>query len=364
MTSEEKAWLLISRAVSGEITPEELKEMESIFVAQPQLRSDFENIKRIKLSSAADHSIDERRALERGLKKFDDEFAESEYAGHSLFNQRLEPLKRNSNKGWMIAASIITILGLGLLARRYTSGQVETEAPQTFFASYGKRIKATLPDGSVVWLNSGSTVKYAGYAASGKREITLNGEAYFDVKHDGAHPFIVHAGKLNVVVLGTAFNVKAYNTDAFIETTLIRGKVEILNDAKPGKPIVMYPNEKIRVNTNINTVNKVMLANKIAVPDSVASANNGLAKVLLPDESIDETAWVSNKLIFKKENFNELASQLERWFNVSIVFDNDKYKDIPLTGAFENEDINQVMQYLRLTAPFHYKITNNQIHIW
>lgn len=362
MASEERIWLLISKALAGEISAAELREMESIFMNEPERRADYENIKRLKLQ-VSESSNEERRAMERGLDKFDHIFAENEFTERSLFNHRLEPLPNRNYKGWMIAASIVFLFVTGLFAVRYYR-QDKTEPAQLIVADYGKRIQSTLPDGTVVWLNSGSSIKYAGYSQSGKREVTLNGEAYFDVKHDAKHPFIVHAGKLNVVVLGTAFNVKAYNSDAFIETTLIRGKVEILNEAKAGAGIVMYPNEKVRVNTEVNVVKKVTIVNKQPVPDSVAIAGNGAFKPSAPDNEIEETAWVSDYLTFKKEDFAELAGQLERWYNVKIIFDNDKYVSKQFTGRFKDQNIDEVMRALRFTQPFHYKITNNQIHIW
>ncbi|MDP9080211.1 MAG: DUF4974 domain-containing protein [Bacteroidota bacterium] len=362
MASEERIWLLISRALAGEISPAELREMESIFINEPERRADYENLKKIRLE-VPESSTHERRAMERGLDKFDRIFAENEFTERSLFNHKLEPLPNRSYKGWMIAASIISLFVIGLFAVRFSLSN-KVEPPQLIVADYGKRIQSTLPDGSVVWLNSGSSIKYAGYSQSGKREVTLNGEAYFDVKHDAEHPFIVHAGKLNVVVLGTAFNVKAYNSDAFIETTLIRGKVEILNDAKPGAGIVMYPNEKVRVNTEVNIVKKITIVNKQPVADSVGTANNGAVKPAIPNNEIDETAWVSNYLTFKKEGFTELAGQLERWYNVKIIFDNDKYGEKQFTGRFKDQDINEVMRALQYTQPFHYKIIDNQIHIW
>jgi len=369
MTPEERTWLLISRAVSGDITPEELHDLECVFLTQPELREDYENIIRLKLNTPSSFSLDERRALERGLEKLNNTLSdEPNFIERDLFTyHELKPLKqKNSYIKWIsVAASIIAVLFVGVYALRKTTA-VNTSHQEVLATHFGTRMHHTLPDGSTVWLNAGSSIKYAdNLIVNGKREVTLSGEAYFDVKHDAQHPFIVHAGKLNVVVLGTSFNVKAYTTDRFIETTLINGKVEILNDAKPGTRIVMYPNEKVRVDTIANIAKKIMLTNKQIVRDSVSlSTSSETVKPLVPDESIDETAWVSNKLTFKKENFSDLATQLERWYAVGITFDNDKYLNKQFTGTFKDQDINEVMSALQLTQSFHYSITNNQIHIW
>jgi len=365
MTSEERAWFLIARSVSGDITPGEMEELELVFRAQPELRADYDHIKRVKLNTPVAASIDERQALDRGLHKLDHSLAnEGRSMERLLFNNEPEPLHNKSSKWWMVAASIIVLFTVGAAAVRYLKNPVTDHTQQQLATNYGKRIHAVLPDGSSVWLNAGSTIKYAdNLVVNGKREVTLNGEAYFDVKHDAGHPFIVHAGKMNIVVLGTAFNVRAYQGDAFIETTLIRGKVEVMNLNKPGENIVLYPNEKVTLSTQseLTQKSKVIVKNSMPAADSIATT----ADVVLPDEAIAETAWVNDKLTFKKENFGDLAKQLERWYNVEIVFDNDSYNSKEFTGTFKDQNIDEVMHALQLTGTsFHYNLKNNQIHIW
>ena len=363
MASEDRIWLLISRSVSGDITGLELEELENIFHEQPEVRADYENLKQIRLEPKGIISIEERRALERGIEKFKLSIHEEEgFNDVPLFgSNQLKPLSQKHNKKWMVAASVATLLLAGVYTLSHHKNPVAN--PQVLAAQYGKRIHTILPDGSSVWLNSGSSIRYAyNLVSNGKREVILSGEGYFDIKHDAKHPFIVHAGKLNIVVLGTAFDVKAYAGDKYIETTLIRGKVEILNDSKPDSKIVLYPNEKVSVNTAQNEVKKVKIINKTPITDSVLSEKN--IPQVLPDENITETGWVNNNLSFKKENFTELAKQLERWYNVEIVFDNNNYSTKQFTGTFKNQDINEVMRALQFTQPFHYAITNNQIHIW
>jgi transmembrane sensor len=362
MASEERIWHLIARALAAELSAAELAEMESIFINEPERRVDFENLKKLTLDASAVTSIDERRALERGLNKFDRFVQESGFTERTLFNQSLEPLPQSRFKSWMIAASLVPFFVIGAWVMHF-SRAVKVAQAQSLTAGYGKRVRSTLPDGSVVWLNSGSVITYNN-SKSGKREINLTGEAYFDVKHDTEHPFIVHAGKLNIVVLGTAFNVKAYQADAYIETTLLRGKVEILNDARPGSIIVLKPNEKVAINKLRNNVKRLVVSNQ-PVADSVANLQNeDVVKNPVPDNEIIETAWVSNYLTFKREAFDDLAGRLERWYNVNIIFDNNKYADRQFTGRFKDQDITEVMDALQLTGSFHYRINNNQIHIW
>jgi ferric-dicitrate binding protein FerR (iron transport regulator) len=369
MTLEERIWLLISRAVSGDISREEQEELQNILQFRPDLRADYENIVNLKLTSQLPPSTNERRAIDNGLEKFNEFIADGgSYADHEIFNHTgLKPIGGKRHIWWMLAASLVIATTIsGYLLRKVGN----TEAPvqeASLATNYGKRIHTVLPDGSVVWLNGGSSIKYTqNLKTNGKREVVLNGEAFFDVRHDAKHPFIVHAGKVNIEVLGTAFNVKAYLTDVFMETTLIRGKVEILNDAKPGSNIVLYPNEKVIINTrhfNSEKVNLV-LPKKVAVDSVNAQPDVSAIKPAMIDGNVAETAWLDNKLSFKKENFYDLAKQLERWYGVVIVFDNNIYLPKHFTGTFNNQGIDEVMRALQLTQPFHYSINNNQIHIW
>lgn len=363
MTSEDRAWFLIARSVSGDITPAERDELDLILLAEPQLRAGFDDIKRLKLDSPVAPSMDERRALERGLEKLDHSLAnEGRSMERLLFNNGPEPLYSRSSKWWMAAASVIALIVAGSIALRYYKANNTNPVQQQLATSYGKRIRTILPDGSSVWLNAGSTIKYAdNLVVNGKREVTLNGEAYFDVKHDTVHPFIVHAGKMNVVVLGTAFNVRAYQGDQYMETTLIRGKVQVMNLNKPGQNVVLYPNEKVTVATqsDIAQKSKVWVKNSKPAADSLATT-----EAQLPNETIAETAWVNNKLTFRRQNFADLAKQLERWYNVEITFDNDTYNSKEFTGTFKDQNIDEVMRALQFTEQFHYSLKNNQIHIW
>ena len=366
MVSKERAWLLISRAVSREISVAEQEELDLIFAAFPEIRSDFERVINLRIIPTS-LPFDEHHALIRGLNKFDDElYKEREFAVKALLHEnRQSLLPRGLNTGWIIAATVVIMLMAGFWAS-YTKKDLSTAPKFAFVTPNGKKIHTILPDGSVVWLNSASTISYTNNVnKSSKREVYLNGEAYFDIKHDAQHPFIVHAGMVNIVVLGTAFNVKAYSNDSFIETTLIRGKVALVNNNDHGSVITMFPNEKISISTIKNLVKKVVLANKAVNRDSIGtSAGTVVTAPVLPDAAIDETAWLNNRLSFKQESFTKLALRLERWYNVKFFFDDDNLSDKLFTGTFTNQGINEVMRALQIARPFHYSITNNQIHIW
>lgn len=362
MTAQDRSWLLIAKAISGDINSDEQEELDLLLLADPELRAVFDDLSGMRINQAADLSLEAKKAMERGLDKLDQSLSsEKRFLERFIFDHsRLQPIRNNNYKAWASVAAIAAIIICCFYIFR-TSDVIKGVPRQVIATHYGKRIHTILPDGSSVWLNSGSSVSYAtNLLNGGKREVTLNGEAYFDVKHDSQHPFIVRAGRLQIVVLGTAFNVKAYKEDAFIETTLIRGKVEITNDARPGHTIVLLPDQKVSINTTMSAIKKTVLAIKPITKDSLAAS----PEAKMPDEAIAETAWVNDKLTFKKEQFSELAIQLERWYDVKITFDNDRYLTKQFTGTFRDQDINEVMRALQFTQSFHYAINNNEIHIW
>ena len=363
MTAQDRSWLLIARAISGDINSDEQEELNLLLLADPELRAIFNNLSEMQISHPPHLSSEAKKAMERGLDKLDQSLSsEKRFLERYIFDHsKLQPIRTHNYKAWASVAAIAAML-VCCFYIFYPAGETKNLVAQQEIAThYGKRIHTVLPDGSSVWLNSGSSITYTrNLLINGKREVNLTGEAYFDIKHDSSHPFIVRAGKLQIVVLGTAFNVKAYKEDAFIETTLIRGKVAITNDARPGRAIVLLPDQKVSINTTTTTIKKSILAIKVATKDSLAIS----PEMKMPDEAITETAWVNDKLTFKKEQFSELATQLERWYDVRITFDNDKYLSKQFTGAFRDQDINEVMRALQLTQPFHYAVNNNEIHIW
>lgn len=229
--------------------------------------------------------------------------------------------------------------------------------------------KITLSDGTVITLNSETTLKYPPVFNGQTREVYLNGEAFFDVFKDHKHPFIVHAGKMNVRVLGTAFNIKSYANDTRAETTLIRGAIEVTMADRPSDRIILKPNEKLILNNTANkTIEKRGANNNLTTvrKDTVYTnyALTNLTHLKSNDTTVVETSWVNNKLIFKDEAFTEIANQMERWYGVKIKFKNENVKDYRFTGVFENESITQALDALKYIERFSYKYKDETVYIY
>jgi ferric-dicitrate binding protein FerR (iron transport regulator) len=196
------------------------------------------------------------------------------------------------------------------------------------------------------------------------REVNLSGEAYFDVVKNAEKPFIIHAGKINIKVLGTAFNVNCYPEEKNTVTSLLRGSLEVTMKDRQ-ESIILKPNEKLIVsndeNRSVNTGQRQPGKIIPVVQGNIFELSR--LSVLSKDNSIVETSWLNNKLVFRSESFEDLAIKMERWYGVGIRFKEEKLKAKRFTGIFEKESIAQALAALQLTTPFTYKINRDSIFI-
>ncbi len=228
----------------------------------------------------------------------------------------------------------------------------------------GSRTKIQLPDGSSVWLNSSSKLTYNNeHFGTAIREVTLTGEAYFDVVKNPSKPFIIHTEKMDIKVLGTAFNVKCYPGEKNSETSLIRGSIEVTLKDRQEK-IIMKPSEKLILNNDEvkpEKTNSPLQKTESAHPVPIIELSH--LTFYPTDNSIVETGWVENRLVFTGETLEDIAVKMERWYGVNIIISNEKLKKELLTGVFEKETIYQALNALQITTPFTYKVDKNVIII-
>ncbi len=230
-------------------------------------------------------------------------------------------------------------------------------------AKRGTKSKLILPDGTQVWLNSESKLSYGASFNDSIREVTLEGEAYFDVVKDKNRPFIVKTSAISIRVLGTAFNVKSYNQDPTIETTLVRGLIEVQKNNEPSaSKIILRPNEKLVYNKpeSLNAHDHARLAidNKQAQLISISPISK-----YIPDSARVETSWVYGRLIFDGDTFSELAEKMERWYNIKITIKNQHLVANRFGGVFENENVEEALKALQLITMFKYTIHDSEIII-
>lgn len=242
-----------------------------------------------------------------------------------------EELSRSliKTKRYAVGLKVAAVLVMGLLAVNvwmYRDKEVvdQKQITQTVRVPNGAKTKLELPDGSLVWLNSGSTISYASNFDK-NRTVELQGEGFFDVvKSKNMFSVVTKSG--SVEVLGTAFNVQAYKEGEFI-TTLERGQVEIHN--AEGKDLgVLDPGDQVQLVDN-KYVKKVV--------------NTSIF-----------TSWKDGKLIFVREPFPVTMKRLERWFNVEIEYSSADLEGLWFSGTIEQETINEVMDMLCKVAPVSY----------
>lgn len=215
--------------------------------------------------------------------------------------------------------------------------------------------KVVLADGTTVTLNAETQLKYPTEFKGDTREVYLSGEAFFDVKKDAQHPFVIHTDKMSVKVLGTSFDVKAYQNDREYSTSLLTGAVQIeLKDHK--RQILLKPKEKFNLQNKENQGTDT-LAYHVSTLSLLEDAKN-------PEASFMETSWMSHKLIFKEEPFEDLANNLSRWYGVKITFKNERLKNVKFTGLFEKENLNEALKALQLIESFQYKIADKTVYIY
>jgi ferric-dicitrate binding protein FerR (iron transport regulator) len=357
---QDRTDVLMAKYLAGELSPEENEELEWAMLANPTLRVTLQVLQRMR-QVPGESTREEQDMMVRGLERLRgmrEPAPVYEMPVEVLYREGKER-KRRINARWWMAAAAILVLGVAgvMLFPRNKPGVIIASAPildKEITTRYGTRSFLELPDGSKLWLNAGSKVKYADGFANGRRELTLTGEAFFDVKHDPEHPFIIHTGRLDIKVLGTSFNVKAYPNDSTIETTLIKGKVEIDLKGDPQSNIVLQPNEKVVIPVKRS-------------PAVHTTENEVLRRTVTPDptyRTLIETSWVEDKLVFRNETFSDVTMRLERWYNIHFSFEDQRFMQDKLTGYFKDQPIKNVMDALQISLGFHYRIDKDTIRIW
>jgi transmembrane sensor len=260
-----------------------------------------------------------------------------------------------------VAAGSLTILFLVILfVRRLptTSPSVSRPIPSEYVqtSKAGERKSFQLPDGSKVMLNAGSSVRIPVGFNRSTREISLEGEAFFDVARDGSKPFVIHTSRMDIRVLGTSFNVKAYPGEARTETSLLTGSVEVVLKDGRNEKFILHPSEKIVV---LNSAKPVARPDPVRAKTPVAATAHYKIERLRfnnRDSSVLEISWTESRLAFNDDSFEAIALQLERWYNVSIRFDDESVKQFRFTAIFDKKTIAQVLDALQLSRPFTYRI--------
>ncbi len=329
MRSKDKIELLIIAELDGDLSMDDKARLEAWISETETNREYYEQIKESWKGS-----------LDKAAKMAQTSNEWKRFCDRISVHPLSKPNKVKRFYWYQIAA--IAIVGLFIAGLVYQHFYVNEESSFcTFISPEGSVNQVILPDSSVVYLNSGSQIKYDVKTSNDLREVFLNGEAWFHVKKNKHKPFIVHTSCYNVKVLGTKFNVNSYSDEEAVTTTLEEGSVQVLEAEKnntKGK-IILKPGEQLTYDKK----NKIITRKKV---------NTKLY-----------TSWRKNELVFSEMKLGELVKLLERKYGVEIEVKDSTLLESHFSGTIKNESISELLGIIQYTHPITYQINGNKVII-
>ncbi|MCA8833067.1 FecR domain-containing protein [Hymenobacter pini] len=337
---------LMGKELAGELTPAEHERLQAwLDQASPVEKATYEATKqywRIPAQPVATPA--QTAAALHALWNRIDEVSSEETTARILPFRPAAP--------WWRSRMAAAVAGMGLLAGGIYYGvyprlRNEAGAPLAYAeqaVAQGATTKVLLADGTTVWLNADSRLWYPKKFTSQQREVSLQGEAFFEVAHDRQHPFVLHVGQQQVRVLGTSFNVKAYPNEPTVETAVVTGRVAFIRAAGSGgatsrDTLYVTPNQRVVFNR------------QTAAMQEEAT------------DSREAMAWRQGELVFRQTPLDEVARTLARRYNVPVQLANDQLRHCQLTGSFRNQPLREVVSLLSMTGTFNYTLTDKQLTI-
>lgn len=349
---------LIIKYLNQVATPAEQQELEAWLVAHPASKLEIELLRDYWQANHLKNAD-----LDQAYARLQDKIAQAE-----RLHKQAKPFHAIRSiavqAGKWAAMLLLGILLAGGAYQIWHHRHADNQPPKNWELTYdqpGIKSKLILPDSTEVWLNGDTRLYYPRSFGRQTREVWLSGEAYFKVKHDPNKLFIIHTSKMNIKVLGTEFNVKCYPDDPLYETSLINGAILVTLRDRPEDRIILKPREKLVVLNDQVLVQKHGEASK---PISPVLSEKPMSKLWVtdihyfsPQDSVLlETGWIEGKLVFRDENFLELAKRFERWYGYHFRFLDDSVKQYHFTGIFEHETLEQALKALQLAERFHFQI--------
>ena len=294
------------------------------------------------------HAANQAKKIILGLGSMEDHTSLNEVPDAKLHNQFEETWNKYKGeksktvilktskfiyRGGVAAAAIIFLMISFTLVTNYLGNKNTNPEYFSVYVPTAEQSRLTLPDGTRVWVNSETEIKYSNQFNTKERDILLLGEAYFEVTHNENLPFYVEANGARIKVTGTKFNVKGYSDDSKVETVLVEGKVELSRVGdKSGSSIELRPGDKAT----------------LSLEDSKVSISR--------EDVMDDVAWKDGKLVFRNIPLKEVCKTLERHFNADILLDGDaeNLNKHPFTFTIENETLPMILEYLCKAAPLMY----------
>ncbi len=319
--------LLIANQLSGEATQIEIDELNRWLSESPANKRLFEETQRIWQKS---HIYFSSSDIDSDRHKISDRIIQQTSKSTTIIGFPSWLFRVAAVLALPIMLGIGWYLGSGRNAAE--TAMCEVTAPK------GQISKCVLADGTEIWLNAGTTIKYDPSLRGNLREVKLDGEAYFKVSKNKHKPFVVTTKYARIKVLGTVFNLKAYSGDNKVETTLEEGSVEFSMNGSSAKPVELKPGEQIVFNSSENKLTR--------------------SKV----ETYLHTAWKDGKYVFKDADLRTIIAELERLYDVRIHLQNDSMLQLHFRGMFEyDQNIFSALETLERTTNMKYRMDGRDI---
>ena len=337
MMEKDKFIKLLSRRLSGTISTSEDQALTDALSSNDKYRRIFDEV--VSYTKVAKPEVSTSQSLALVWQQIETN-GNTKHHRFDFTTPQKTGLKHN--KFFKAAAILLLISAIGITGLRLWNKNEE----YLTFSTTNHKIFKVLQDGTKVWLNKKSKIRLNTAFGDKKREITLEGEAYFDVVKNQRVPLKIQTGHLQIEVKGTAFNVNAYQASAKTEVSLVRGSIEVTDKWNPENKTLLKPNEKL------------------TIPNESKSKKNVFNIVLVPSSILlRDTKWTVDTLVFKKEKLKDLVIRLAHKYDLKIDIRSAKLKETRFSGAFTTETIQQALEALKLSYPFTYTISNRLVLI-
>ena len=347
---------LLGKFQLGQCTVDELRQLEEMFMNE-NVSESIKDTMMLELagykSSTSKHEVDYERIFKTIRKNIEE--------------QQSKTRTMNVRFNWIRVAALIVIafiLGSTLSYFLITPKVNPAESFCEVSAPLGSTSEIVLPDSSRVWLNAGSKLRYSTAFNRKDRMLYLEGEGYFKVAKNKLLPFVVDAFGFEVKAVGTEFNVKAYQEDAIIETTMVEGKVTLQHSSEDILDgVYLTPNQKATFYKKEEYVTVEVLKK---IEEKKEELNYIPEHRLVIAPRIDPksiVSWKENRLIIEREQLGDLAEKLSRKYNFNFEFRSEDIKRFSFTGTLEDETLQQVMNAIKITSPIDYEIVGKTVII-
>jgi len=319
------------------------------WILEPSGDRDFYWTNWMKSNPDKTEAVNKAREIVRQLKFREDFLSEQEMQlllGNIITQRvsdeggKLTELKQQRYTHWLkIAASFLLVLSFVYAYRHWPAAPAPRVAYKTVTNLRGQRTSIKLPDSSIVYLNTSSTLTYPEVFSDSIRSVALTGEAFFEVVKNPAKPFIVQTNRIRTVVLGTSFNVRSFDTDSAISVSLVSGKVRVVGKQASGtsRENVLLPGERL------------------VYHKADSSYEKDHFKVL------DVTGWKDGVLVFDNTDFTGFIGRLEEWYGVDIDVTRQPSTKWKVNGHFDNESLNEVLVGIQFIYDIDYKINGDRV---